>query len=113
LMLGMLGMGGPPVVLWLMAHNWSVKRSKAFITTLFLVASPVQIALLYYKLDSIVTQTFLWGIMATPIVIIAALIGAKISDRFDKQKMRKVVMFFLLLTALMSILSPYITNTSA
>jgi len=111
LMLGMLGMGGPPVVLWLMAHDWSARRSRAFITTLFLMASPIQIALLYYKLDSSITDMFFWGIVATPIVIIAALIGSKIGDSFDKKKLRKMVMFFLFLTAILSIFSPYLRSS--
>lgn len=111
LMLGMLGMGGPPVVLWLMAHDWGTKRSKAFINTLFLISSPVQITLLYFTFGSSVTQAFFWGIMATPIVVISALLGARISDGFNKARLRRIVMFFLLLTALMSIFSPYLRGS--
>ncbi len=108
LMLGMLGMGGPAIVLWLMAHDWSARRTRAFITTLFLAASPVQIALLYLKFGDELAQSFLWGIAATPIVVAGALIGVKIGDGFDKAKLRKAVMFFLFLTALLSIFSPYL-----
>jgi len=108
LMLGMLGMGGPPIVLWLMAHSWSARKTRAFISALFLMAAPVQIALLYWKLGDQVTDAFLWGMAATPIVIIAALIGVRIGDTFDKQKLTKAVMFFLFLTAIISIISPYL-----
>ena len=108
LMLGMLGMGGPPVVLWLMAHNWSARRTRAFISALFLAAAPVQIALLYWKLGDQVADAFMWGIASTPIVIIAALIGVRIGDTFDKQKLTRAVMAFLFLTAIISIFSPYL-----
>ena len=107
IMLGMLGMGGPPVVLWLMAHDWPPKRTRAFITTVFLFASPVQIALLYWKFGSTLSESFVWGIAATPIVISGALLGVRIGNSFDKAKLKKAVMFFLFLTALLSILSPY------
>ena len=109
IMLGMLGMGGPPVVLWLMAHEWSAKRTRAFISALFLLAAPVQITLLYWKLGDQVSDAFMWAIAATPIVIISALIGVKIGNTFDREKLKKVVMVFLFLTAMVSILSPYLS----
>jgi len=110
IMLGMLGMGGPPIVLWLMAHHWEPKRTRAFITTVFLFASPVQIALLYWKFGAEFSQAFIWGIAATPIVIAAALIGVKIGNSFDRERLKKAVMFFLFLTALLSIFSPYLSR---
>ncbi len=110
IMLGMLGMGGPPIVLWLMAHHWEPKRTRAFITTVFLFASPVQIILLYWKFGAELSQAFLWGIAATPIVITAALIGVKIGNSFDRERLKKAVMFFLFLTAVISILSPYLSS---
>ena len=110
IMLGMLGMGGPPIVLWLMAHHWEPKRTRAFITTVFLFASPVQIILLYGKFGSELSHAFVWGIAATPIVIISALIGVKIGNSFDRDRLKKAVMFFLFLTAVISILSPYLSN---
>ena len=107
-MLGMLGMGGPAIVVWLMMHNWSAKRVRAFITTVFLFASPVQIALLYWQFSSSSKESFLWGLWATPIVILGALIGVMIGNKFDRLKLRKAVLFFLFLTAIFSIFSPYI-----
>jgi len=110
IMLGMLGMGGPPIVLWLMAHHWEPKRTRAFITTVFLFASPVQIILLYGKFGEELSHAFIWGIAATPIVIISALIGVRIGNNFDKVRLKKAVMFFLFLTAVISIISPYLSS---
>ena len=110
IMLGTLGMGGPAIVLWLMAHQWEPKRTRAFITTVFLFASPVQIALLYWKFGSELSHAFVWGIAAAPIVIVAALIGVKVGNSFDKEKLKKMVMFFLFLTAILSIFSPYLSS---
>lgn len=108
IMLGMIGMGGPAVVLWLMAHSWSARKTRAFISALFLMSAPVQIALLYWKLGDQVAEAFVWGIASTPIVIIAAMIGVRIGDTFDKKRLTKVVMIFLFLTAIISIISPYL-----
>ena len=110
IMLGMLGMGGPPIILWLMAHDWQPKRTRAFITAVFLFAAPVQIALLYWKFGASLSHAFYWGIAATPIVIISALIGVKIGNNFDKGRLKKAVSFFLFLTAVISIISPYLSR---
>lgn len=107
ILFGMVGMGGPPVVVWLMAHRWSARRSRAFVTLLFWVAAPAQIALLWWKLGDQVVEAFGWGLTATPLVIIATLIGVRIGDRFDREKLRRVILGLLLLTAVVSILSPY------
>jgi len=108
IMLGMVGMGGPPVVVWLMAHHWNARRTRAFVTLLFWVAAPVQIALLWWKLGDQVTEAFGWGLAATPLVIIATLIGVRIGDRFDRERLSKVILGLLLLTAVVSIVSPYL-----
>ena len=107
-MLGMIGMGGPPVVVWLMAHNWEAKRTRAFVSFLFLVAAPVQIVLLYWKLGDQVGHAFGWGMMLLPVVIVASLIGIRIGNTFDRARLKKAVMFFLFLTAVVSIVSPYL-----
>lgn len=108
IMLGMVGMGGPPVVVWLMAHHWSARRSRAFVTLLFWVAAPVQIALLWWKLGDQVAEAFGWGLAATPLVIIATLIGVRIGDRFDREKLRRLILGLLFLTAVVSIVTPYL-----
>jgi len=107
-MLGMTGMGGPPVVVWLMAHDWEPMRTRAFVSILFLVSAPVQITLLYWKLGSEVTHAFIWGVEALPLVIIATLIGIRIGNTFDKKKLATAVNLFLFFTAVVSIVSPYL-----
>jgi uncharacterized membrane protein YfcA len=108
MMLGMTGMGGPPVVGWLMAHDWEPKRIRGFVSFLFWISAPVQIALLYWKLGDHVTVAFGWGIAFLPLVIIATLIGIHIGNTFDRKRLKNAVIFFLFLTAVVSILSPYL-----
>ena len=106
IMLGMIGMGGPPVVVWLMAHGWQPLRTRAFVSVLFLVAAPVQIALLYWKLGEHVGHAFGLGVALLPVVIVATLTGIRIGNTFDRKRLENAVIFFLFLTAIMSILSP-------
>ena len=108
LMLGMLAMGGPPVVLWLMAHDWSALRTRAFMAALFLLAAPVQLALLYWKLGDEVAPFFLLGLESAPLVIAGSLLGIRLGERLDRERLRRAILFFLLLTALFSLFSPWL-----
>jgi len=108
LMLGMVGMGGPPVVLWLMAHDWPPKRIRAFVTALFWIAAPVQIALLYGRLGDEAARAFGWGLLLLPVVIVAALLGVRIGNTFDRARLQQAVTLFLFLTAIASMITPWL-----
>ncbi len=108
IMLGMIAMGGPPVVLWLMAHDWSALRTRAFMAALFLTAAPVQVALLYWKLGDVVASAFLAGLLMTPLVVAGSLIGIRLGNRLDRERLRRVILLFLFLTGVVSIVSPWL-----
>jgi uncharacterized membrane protein YfcA len=108
LLLGMTGMGGPPVAVWLMAHDWEAMRSRAFVTMLFLISSPVQIALLYWRFSDKVEDSFLWGGTLVPVAVLGALLGIKIGNTFDKHRLKNAVIGFLFLASILSIVSPYL-----
>ena len=108
IMLGMIAMGGPPVVLWLMAHDWSARRTRAFMAALFLLAAPVQVGLLWWKLGEVVAPAFGWGLGMIPLVVAGSLLGIRLGNRLDREKLRRAIMLFLFLTALVSLFSPWL-----
>jgi uncharacterized membrane protein YfcA len=110
IMLGMIAMGGPPVVLWLMAHDWSALRTRAFMAALFLLAAPVQVGLLWWKLGEEVASAFAWGLGMTPLVVAGSLLGIRLGNRLDREKLRRAIRVFLLLTALVSLASPWLSG---
>ena len=111
IMLGMIAMGGPPVVLWLMAHDWSALRTRAFMAALFLLAAPVQVGLLWWKLGEEVASAFAWGLGMIPLVVAGSLLGIRLGNRLDRVKLRKAIMLFLFFTALVSLLSPWLSRS--
>jgi uncharacterized membrane protein YfcA len=108
-MLGMIAMGGPPVVLWLMAHDWGARKTRAFMAALFLLVAPVQVALLWWKLGTEVADAFLWGLGMTPLVVAGSLLGIRLGNRLDRQRLRRAILLFLFLTALVSLASPWLS----
>jgi uncharacterized membrane protein YfcA len=106
--LGMVSMGGPPVVLWVMAHNWEASRVRAFLSALFFMASPLQIALLYYSFGHALSSFFLTGLAFFPVVILGTLLGVKLGSFLNAKVLRKIVISLLAITSLASIISPYL-----
>jgi len=107
LTLGMISMGGPPAIIWVMAQKWNALRTRAFLSALFFLASPLQVALLYYNFGERLLNFFLLGLAFSPLVIIGTLWGVKLGELLDRQKLKKIVLSLLVLTSLVSIFSPY------
>ncbi|MDX1810063.1 MAG: sulfite exporter TauE/SafE family protein [Sulfurospirillaceae bacterium] len=108
--LGMVSMGGPPAVIWVMANKWSAITSRAFLSALFFFAAPMQIALLYYNFGSTLLNYFLIGLLFSPVVIIGTLIGVKLGAFLDRDMLKKIVLSLLVLTSVISIISPYLRS---
>ncbi|NOX15647.1 MAG: sulfite exporter TauE/SafE family protein [Epsilonproteobacteria bacterium] len=108
LTLGLVSMGGPPAVLWVMAHKWKAITTRAFLSALFFFASPLQIVLLYYSFGDSLLNYFLIGLAFAPLVVVGTLWGVKLGEFLDREKLKKIIIFLLVITSLVSILSPYL-----
>ena len=106
--LGMISMGGPPVILWVMAHKWDALRIRAFLSALFFIASPFLLFLLYYTFGHELLKYFIVGLSFTPIVVIGTLIGVKLGNYLNHIVLKKIIIFLLITTSLVSVLSPYL-----
>jgi uncharacterized protein len=69
---GLVGMGGPPVVLWVMAHDWPAKKSRAFLWATFLMLSPVNALLLVYEFGGEMWWWMLLGLSLAPLVVVGS-----------------------------------------
>ncbi len=105
--LGMVSMGGPPVILWVMAHKWNALSIRAFLSALFFIASPFLLILLYYNFGHELIKYFIVGLSFTPLVVIGTLIGVKLGNYLDHIILKKIIMSLLVITSLVSIFSPY------
>jgi uncharacterized membrane protein YfcA len=79
---------------------------------LFLLAAPVQVALLWWKLGAEVADAFLWGLGMSPLVVAGSLLGIRLGNRLDRQRLRRAILLFLFLTALVSLASPWLSSTN-
>jgi len=105
-MAGALGMGGPPIVLWVMAHDWPSRASRAYLWVTFLLLMPPQTALLVWQFGWPVAYAVGLGLAAAPLVIVGATLGEKLGERLDRRRLRRAAFALLLIIALSSILGP-------
>ncbi len=104
---GAVGMGAPPIVLWMMAHDWSSKRSRAFLWATFLLILPVNVSLLCWVFGRPAAQAFVLGLAYAPLVLVASHGGARLGDRLNRHRLRVIAFIFLAVIALTSIMAPW------
>jgi uncharacterized membrane protein YfcA len=105
---GMAAMGGPPVVLWVMAHRWSNRQTRAFMLALFLLAAPLQLTLLYLFSGGAILGALLTGLAFAPLVALGSTLGVRLGNYIAKKRLRQIAYGILLVTALASILAPIV-----
>ena len=93
---GLVGMGGPPLVLWLMAHDWSTRKTRGFLFAVFTMSIPFQLALLALTFGGSILVYAALGIAFVPLVFVGSRIGLPLGNRMAKSRLRNVAYIILL-----------------
>jgi uncharacterized membrane protein YfcA len=107
-LLGLCGMGGPVMVLWVLAHDWPMNKSRAFLFFLFATGLPVQGLLMWSFFGTEVLDAMLLSAAALPAILAGLSVGLYMSRHFSDYAMRRLCIAVLLLIALSAIISPYV-----
>jgi uncharacterized membrane protein YfcA len=105
---GLIGMGGPPVVLWLAAHNWSSREMRAFAFATFFLTIPLSFALLYYYFGFQILKDIGFGIAAAPLVVLGSLLGVRMGNRLSGERLRFLMVVLLVIISVISISAPFL-----
>ncbi|MCC7409380.1 MAG: sulfite exporter TauE/SafE family protein [Phycisphaeraceae bacterium] len=108
LVTGLVGMGGPPIVLWVMAHDWPARTARAFIWAVFLELMPINLAMLAIKFGKPTAMMIPLGLAMTPVVLLAATLGARLGDKLSRKTLRLAATLLLVVIALSSIAAPFL-----
>ena len=81
-------MGGPPLVLWVMAHDWPADRTRAFLFAAFSSLIPVQLGLFYAALGPDVLRGAALGVVLIPAVWIGSAAGLRLGALVSKRRLR-------------------------
>jgi len=107
---GLCGMGGPPVVLWVYAHNWSNERSRGTLLGTFAILGPSTMSMLAIQWREAVYPAFGFGLMLVPLSLVGVFFGLRIGRRISKLLLRRITMGLLAVIAVLALISPYVTG---
>jgi uncharacterized protein len=111
-LLGLCGMGGPPMVLWVLAHDWSMNRGRAFLFFIFATGLIPQALLLWLFFGESMLKAMLLGALALPPVLVGLWCGLYLSRMVPDQMLRRVSVALLVLVAASAIIMPYLRWSS-
>ncbi len=109
-LLGLCGMGGPVMVLWVLAHDWPMNKSRAFLFFLFTTGLPMQVLLMWSFFGAEVFNAMILSAAALPAVLAGLSVGLWLSRKISDQAMRRLCIVVLVVIALTSIISPYVSR---
>ena len=106
---GMVGMGGPPLVVWLSAHRWNSDKIRAFLFANFAILSPINVLLIWVTFGARITQALGTGLLCAPVVILGSLAGVRLGSLIPRDRFRMLLFAVLLVLGIASVLSGLIS----
>lgn len=104
LLSGACGMGGPPLVIWSLSHNWPVEKIRGFMFAVFAASTPIQIVMLYSTFGIDILWTTVIALLLAPAVFLGASIGLPLGNRLPRPVLSVIVYSTLLVIGLSSII---------
>jgi hypothetical protein len=110
-MAGLAGMGGPPAVVWVMAHRWPSARSRATLWALFAGLTPIQLVVLARRFGGAeVGAAAIEGVLLVPFALIGLAPGLWIGARLSPVALRRLSVLILAAVSIYAIVQPWITR---
>ncbi len=100
---GMVGMGGPPMLLWALSQPWEQRRIRAFLFFMFMSAIPVQIPIIAWRFGSEVWWGVLLAIVCLPAIFIGSKVGIGIGNKLNRDQLKICAYIILLILGARSV----------
>lgn len=100
---GAVGMGGPPAVLWAMAHDWSTSRFRTFLWTQIVVVAPAVLGVLAWTHGLGVVKLAGAGLATAPLLWLVSLGAMRLTSRWTRQRLHAFAVLVLLAIAIRSL----------
>ena len=104
---GAVGMGGPPLVLWVVAHDWPNKQARLFLWASFWFVMPIQmtVLVLMFKPMEQLKMTGI-GVLTLPIAMLGTAAGLWLGHRLPKKQLRWAMIALLVVLGVSSLAGP-------
>ncbi len=100
-------MGGPPMVLWVLAHDWPMNQARGFLYFVFSVGLIPQGILMWLFFGNDVLGAMAISAAAFPAVIVGLWLGLAIGRAVPDRALRTASLSVLILIAASAIIAPY------
>lgn len=105
---GLANIGGPPLVLWILAHRWSNEKMRVTPIAFSLVFVPFQVILMLVTFGASLVQPLIKVLLSTPTVLLGTWIGLIIGKKISRQHLRIYMKLLLLFIALSAVVKPFL-----
>lgn len=103
---GLANIGGPPMVLWVLSHQWPNDKMRVILLAFSLVFVPFQLLLMLWLFGTPILSPLGKALLLSPAVLFGTWLGLLIGKRFSPHQLKVYMQTLLLLIALSSILKP-------
>lgn len=107
---GVIGMGGPTLVLWVMRQDWESRRQRTFLWLSFLLLMPAQIGLMSWRFGRPWLHAMAIGACVVPWTLCLAWFAQNWADRWSRDRLRmamRLFLFFIALRLIWQVLRPW------
>ena len=106
---GLVGMGGPAMVFWIQAHDWSTKKTRAFLFAMYLVSIGPALGILYYFFGDRIIPPGIVAATLIPLLLLVTYFGLKFGTRLGRIRLRRVTLGLLLLIGIAGLAAPLLS----
>ena len=106
LLSGLVNAGGPPLVLWVLAHQWPKDRMRSAISAFTLLLLPVQLLLLGLAFGRPWFVELGWAFLFAPFAMLGTHSGNLLARRFSVAGLRWAMQVLLVLSGVVYLLQP-------
>lgn len=108
---GLVGMGGPAMVLWVQAHDWDTRRMRAFLFTMYLIGLTPAIFVLWWFFGRRLLVPGLTATALMPLLLAVTAVGLRTGTWLGRHRLRQVTLALLLLMGLAGVCTPLLSPT--
>jgi hypothetical protein len=106
---GIVGMGGPAMVLWVQGHDWDTKRSRGFLFTMYLISLAPAIGCLGYFFGSRIVVPGITAALTVPLLIWITSLGLRAGTSLGRHRLRRLTLLLLVLLGLAGLAAPWLS----
>ncbi|QQE13422.1 sulfite exporter TauE/SafE family protein [Planctomycetota bacterium] len=102
----LVGMGSPPLILYMMAHKWDANRMRTFIWFIFLVDIAPMLFLLWYSFGNQIAYATVVGVLCFPMTMLGTRLGNGLGHTMGAVRLRRIAYSILIFLGFTSVAMP-------